>query len=193
MFARMMPASPAEDQDGQPRRGSDLPRTRVRAASSTGEMISGRSGPPIPGASATSGDLQGTTSHRCQQSRRRWGSHSPLCLPAGPHRCESGGDQARSVPASKHRADRGTERGESGGGQTGTISRLPWSGVVGRVGLEPTTYGLKVRNCRIGAACSVSACVDPSASRPISLLSNVTACRFVSEPPSRQRAAMGCW
>lgn len=55
---------------------------------------------------------------------------------------EIGGDQARSVPTSKLRADGGAERGESGGEQTGAISRLPWSRVVGCMGLELTTHGL---------------------------------------------------
>ncbi len=44
----------------------------------------------------------------------------------------------------------------------------PWSGGVGRVGLEPTTYGLKV----------------PPHPAP---------CQSVSKPPSRQRADIGVW
>lgn len=53
--------------------------------------------------------------------------------------------------------------------------------------------GSKVQNYRIGAACSVSVCVDPSASSPIRVPYGAAACRSSSEPPSRQRADMDRW
>jgi hypothetical protein len=103
-------------------------------------------------------------------------------------RAWAGWMEALIEPASQHRANRGTNRGVPGRGQTGAFLRLPWSGVVGRVGLEPTTYGLKVRNCRIGPACSVPAGVDPSALSPIRVPHGAAACRSGLEPTSRHRA-----
>ncbi len=53
-----------------------------------------------------------------------------------------GPDRAAEQPSSCH----GDEVGHAGRGAYRAISRFRWSGVVGRVGLEPTTYGLKVRS-----------------------------------------------
>ncbi|GAA1857865.1 protein kinase domain-containing protein [Actinomadura bangladeshensis] len=75
---------------------------------------------------------------------------------------------------------------------TGGLSEpcLPWSGVVGRVGLEPTTYGLKVGCSRIRTVLSVSDCAASSTSSTIPVPPPSTRCQSVSEPPSRQRANM---
>jgi hypothetical protein len=94
------------------------------------------------------------------------------------------------VLASQHGANTGTYRGETDGGHTGANSRLPRSAWVGRVGLEPTTYGLKVGYFHIRLAILVSPDTALSILIPILGSGNVVVCQPVPMLPSQQRANM---
>jgi len=97
-------------------------------------------------------------------------------------------DHPQSDPASSQRAGTGTKRGKPGGANTGRNLCLPRSGGVGRVGLEPTAYGLKVGCFHIGLAILVSPDTALSILIPILESGNAVACRSVPRLPSQQRA-----
>jgi hypothetical protein len=66
----------------------------------------------------------------------------------------------------------GTKWGKPGGGHAGRNLCLPWSGWVGRVGLEPTAYGLKVRSLHVRQAILVPPDTILSTSSLISMPGN---------------------